>query len=69
MEFSGKNITVGSHSLLQEIFPTQGSNSGLLFQVNSLPSEAPGKPSIVTGILFGNRAFADVISQDEIIVE
>ena len=26
----GKNIGVGSHSLLQEIFPTQGSNLGLL---------------------------------------
>jgi len=26
----GKNIGVGSHSLLQEIFPTQGLNSGLL---------------------------------------
>ena len=27
---SGKNSRVGSHSLLQRIFPTQGSNSGLL---------------------------------------
>ena len=26
----GKNIGVGSHSLLQGIFPTQGSNLGLL---------------------------------------
>ena len=26
----GKNIGVGSHSLLQQIFPTQGSNPGLL---------------------------------------
>ena len=26
----GKNTGVGSHSLLQGIFPTQGSNSGLL---------------------------------------
>ena len=30
MEFSGKNTGVGSHSLLQRIFPTQGSNRGLL---------------------------------------
>ena len=30
MEFSGKNIGVSSHSLLQVIFPTQGSNPGLL---------------------------------------
>ena len=26
----GKNIGVGCHALLQEIFPTQGSNLGLL---------------------------------------
>jgi len=26
----GKNTGVGSHSLLQDIFPTQGSNPGLL---------------------------------------
>ena len=30
MEFSGKNTAVGCHFLLQEIFPTQGSNPGLL---------------------------------------
>ena len=34
----GKNARMGSHSLLQEIFPTQGSNPG------SLPSEPPGMP-------------------------
>ena len=28
MEFSGKSTGVGCHFLLQEIFPTQGSNSG-----------------------------------------
>ena len=28
--FQGKNIGVGSHSLLQGIFPTQGQNPGLL---------------------------------------
>ena len=28
--FPGKNTGVGGHSLLQEIFPTQASNSGLL---------------------------------------
>ena len=32
------------HSLPQEIFPTHGSNAGLLaLQVDSLPSEPPGK--------------------------
>ena len=34
----GKNTGVGCHALLQKIFPTQGSNSGLLH----LPSEPPG---------------------------
>ena len=37
---------VGSHSLLQAIFPTQGSNPGLLHcQVDSLLSQPPGKPT------------------------
>ena len=41
----------GCHALLQGIFPTQGSNPGLLcllhWQVGSLLSEQPGKPSSV----------------------
>ena len=42
-DFPGKNSGVGCHSLLQRIFPTQGSNPGLLhWQVDSLPSEPPG---------------------------
>ena len=48
MGFSGKNTGVGHHSLLQEIFPTQGSKPRLLsflrWQTGSLPLEAPGKP-------------------------
>ena len=37
-DFSYKNTGVGCHSLLQKIFPTQGSNLHLLqWQVNSLP--------------------------------
>ena len=41
----GKNTGVGSHSLLQGIFLTQGSNSRLLhWQVDTLPSESLGKP-------------------------
>ena len=35
----GKNTGVGCHSVLQGIFPTQGSNPGL--QIDSLPSESP----------------------------
>ena len=44
----GKNTGVGSHSLLQGIFPTQGSNLGHLhWQVGSLLFEPPGKPFIL----------------------
>ena len=40
----GKNTGVGSHSPPQEIFPTQGTNSGSpTLQADSLPSEPPGK--------------------------
>ena len=39
----GRNTGVGCHTLLQGIFPTQGSNLGLP-QMDSLPSEPPGKP-------------------------
>ena len=46
MNFPGKNTGVGSYFLLQEIFPTQGSNQGinLALQAESLLSEPPGKP-------------------------
>ena len=42
----GQNTGVGSLSLLQGIFPTQGSNPGLPHcrWVDSLPAESPGKP-------------------------
>ena len=42
---SGQNTGVGGLSLLQGIFPTQGSNPGLpTLQADSLPAEPPGKP-------------------------
>ena len=45
----GKNTGVGCHALLQGIFPTQGSNPGLLhWQVGSLLLVPPGKPIKVT---------------------
>ena len=45
--FLGKNTRVSCHPVLQGIFPTQGSNPGLLhLQADSLPSEPPGKPNI-----------------------
>ena len=47
----GKNTEVCCHFLLQGIFPIQGQNPGLLhcrpssaLQVDSLPTEPPGKP-------------------------
>ena len=46
----GKNIGVGCHALLQEIFPTQGLNlclSCLLhWQAGSLPLAPPGEPFV-----------------------
>ena len=46
----GKNTGVGCHALLQGIFPTQGSNLGLLHllpcQEVSLPVAPLGKPSV-----------------------
>ena len=42
----GQNTGVGSLSLLQGIFPTQGSNQGLSpLQADSLPAEPQGKPN------------------------
>ena len=40
----GQNIGVGSLSLLQRIFQTQGSNPGLQHCRDSLPAEPQGKP-------------------------
>jgi len=42
----GQNTGVGSYSLLQGIFPTQGSNPGLQ-QADSLPAEPQGKPLLL----------------------
>ena len=46
------STAVGYHSLLQGIFPTQGSNPSLLhllhWQVGSLPLATPGKPFSLT---------------------
>ena len=46
----GKNTGVGCHFLLQEIFPTKGSNPALspALQANSLPFESQGKPNSQT---------------------
>ena len=48
----GTNTGVGSHSLFQGIFPTQGLNLGLLHsQADSLPSELPGNFNIFENTL------------------
>ena len=48
LDFSGKNIGVGCRFLLQDIFPTQGSNPSLLcllhWQADSLPLNHLGSP-------------------------
>ena len=48
----GKNTGVGCHALLQGIFPTQGSNPGLLrllhWQVGSLPLVPPWEAQLIT---------------------
>ena len=52
----GKNTGVGRYSLLQSIFPTQGSNPRLLcllnWQEGSSPSESPGKPKLTICISY-----------------
>ena len=42
----GQDTEVGSLSLLQGIFPIQGSNPGLSHCRQSLPAEPPGKPLV-----------------------
>ena len=62
----GRNTGMGSHSLLQGIFPTQGSNQGLLhcrqvfFLFILLPSEPPENPlslciNLPSGVGWGGR--------------
>ena len=60
-ESPGKNTGVGCHALLQGIFPTQGSNPALhTLQVDSLPSELPGKPMLdyVRNVILENSSFS-----------
>ena len=49
----GQNIGVGSFSLLQGIFPTQGLNPGLLHcRADSLPAESQGSPRILEWVVY-----------------
>ena len=53
MGFPSKNTGLGSCSLLQGIFPTQGLNLGLpALQADSLPAEPPEKPSLYHYLLY-----------------
>ena len=56
MGFPGKNTGVGCHSLLQGIFPTQGSSPCLLcllhWQADSLPLTPPGKHAMSFFLFF-----------------
>ena len=48
----GQNTGVGSRSLLQGIFPTQGIKPrSPALQVDSLPAEPPGKPTEVRAVI------------------
>ena len=65
----GKYIRVGCHVLFQGIFPTQASNPGLWHQVETLPSEPPGKPdntgvaslSLLQGIILTQESNWDLL--------
>ena len=53
MGFSGKNIGVGCHFLLQGIFLTQGLDLSLLhWQADSLPLASPGKSKDILSLYF-----------------
>ena len=62
---AGKNSGVGCHALLQGIFPTQGSNPGLLCllhcQTGSLPLVPLGKPPKTIHIHMYSSRYVNVI--------
>ena len=70
MEFLGKNTTVGCYSLLQGIFPIQGSNlhlSNLLHgQENSLPLCYLGSPLLKYAFIYLYIAFSVCQNHDKL---
>ena len=51
MNFPGKNTRMGSHSLLQGIYPDAGIKPRFpALQADSLQSEPPGKPMVVARV-------------------
>ena len=64
-----KNTAMRCHAFLQEIFPTQGSNQGLLHcRQIFLPSELPGKPLGTLGISITIPS-CNMILKDDIDIE
>ena len=66
-DFPGKNAGVGCHTLLQGIFPTQGSNPGLLCllhgHVDSLPFELPSEElGLINCINYVKKVSGSVVS-------
>ena len=66
MYYPGKNTGVGSHSLLQGIFPTQGSNPGLLHckQILNIWASREAEPFIAPSFSNFWEVFAFVFAQD-----
>ena len=63
MGFSSKDTGVGCHSLLQGIFPTQGSKLHLLhWQVSSLSLGPPGKPLIWYPLVLFTQEYIEELS-------
>jgi hypothetical protein len=59
-DFPGKNTGVGSHVLLQGIFPTQGSNPGLSHCRQILfPSEPPGMKKKILNLCKAESSTSD----------
>ena len=58
----GQNIGVGSCSLLQGIFPTQGSTQVSILQMDSLPTELTGKPQKGVASPLGNRTWVSWVT-------
>ena len=64
---------MGCHSLLQGIFPTQGSNPHLLYflhwQADALPTVPPGNPTEEILLLITHIKCHEINSTDEYLIE
>ena len=66
--FLGKNTVVGCHFLLQGIFPTQGSNRGLL-HCRQILYQLSYEGSPVTSLVFANPVFVVSVIWSHLFVE